>query len=359
LTGVKDSLVGQWPITLGLSFFALQVAGVSSDVFRREISLPRFIDFILFILLGFKFYSGPIERADDLDRIVNQVERLTIARAWEGYSYAVLGFFMKFVLANSLADLVILDTSTPVATLGVATIAELRIYFDFAGYSFMAYGLAMFAGINLTINFRQPFQAQNIQDFWRRWHVGLGRWLHKYVYSPTRDDLRARQVPTIFVVLITFGFSALWHGVSLNYFLWGLLHAVSFVLFVRVFSQQQWSRLIGLASLVSLLVIARMLSIDSDTLRLLAKLMAFGDVVAWRDGFASLSSLQNELTRAQIIFVVLAALFIALESLSTKLYGTSDYRLFRTTVGILSIIFITILKKIIFIIDNIHISRLI
>jgi len=343
LTGGQASLAGQWPVTLGLSFYALQVAGVASDVLRRSIRLPKYADFLVFILLGFKFYSGPIERATDLERIVNEVARLSTARAWEGFSYAILGFFMKYVLADPLATLINLDTATPVATLGVAAIAELRIYFDFAGYSFMAYGLAIFAGIDLTINFRQPFQAPNIREFWRRWHVGLGSWLHRYVYSPTRDALRARQVPTNFVALVTFGFSAVWHGVTFNYALWLLVHAAAFLMFVRIFSKRRWPRLLGLMSFVLLLVLARLLSIDSDAPRLIAKLTAFADPAAWREGFGAIAAVPGALTRSQIVTVALATLFLGLEALSARLYGSIDYRLFRTRLGLGVILLLTVL----------------
>ena len=117
LTGSAATLQNQWPVLLGITFYALQVSGVASDVFRRAIVRPALIDYLTFILLGFKFYSGPLERATDLDRVVNHVDARTDDVVWEGFSWVLLGVFMKFVIANPMAELIILDTEDPISTL--------------------------------------------------------------------------------------------------------------------------------------------------------------------------------------------------------------------------------------------------
>lgn len=330
LTGTSDSLGGQLPILLGISFYALQVAGVGSDTLRGEIARPSLLDYLIFVLLGFKFYSGPLERAIDLDRIVNRVPPLTLDRVWDGFTWTLLGFFMKFVIANPLVALIQLDTVSPIATFSVAAMAELRIYFDFAGYSFMAVGLAKLAGIELTNNFRQPLYAPNIRDFWHRWHVSLGQWLRQYIYFPIRDAMRRREMSTRFLAPSVFFVSALWHGFTFNFALWGIIHATVFFLYVRVLSKRRWHPLLGHAAILLLLIFVRLIYIDADAGRLAGKLAAFGDFDAWRVGLAGLRSLDlAHIPLRPAIATGLALVFLALEGISERRYGTIDYRLFR------------------------------
>ncbi|WP_343517837.1 MBOAT family O-acyltransferase [Sphingomonas sp.] len=344
LTGLAESLEGQLPIMLGISFYALQVSGVASDLLRGEIARPRFLDYLLFILLGFKFYSGPLERAIDLDRIVNRVPPLTLDRVWEGFSWTLLGVFMKFVIGNPLVEFIDLDTANPIATFWVATVAELRIYFDFAGYSFMAVGLAKIAGIELTNNFRQPLYAPNIRDFWHRWHVSLGQWLRQYIYYPAREALRERAIKTRLLAPSVFFVSALWHGATFNFALWGIIHAFVFWLYVVVLSKRRWPSLLAHLSIILLLIFVRLLYIDDNAGRLAGKLAAFGSIDAWRAGFAALASVRpSTIPQLPAIAVALGVIFIALEALSAKRYGTLDYRLFRTLPGMAAILVLTLL----------------
>lgn len=342
LTGTPASLQEQLPLFLGVSFYALQIGGVSSDLFRGLIPRPTMLGYLVFVLLGFKFYSGPLERAIDLDRIVNQTCPMTLKSIWDGFSWAVLGLFFKFVIANPLAPLIELDTSDPLSTVLVATLAELRIYFDFAGYSFLAVGLAKFAGIDLTLNFQQPLYAPNIAEFWRRWHVSIGRWLRHYIYLPLRDRARRSQIPTLVVAPIVFLVSALWHGATFNFALWGVIHAAAFVLYTRVLAKWQWPPALGHFALISLLIFVRLLYIDADADRLADKLLAFGDPVAWSGSIDSAGRQIQGLTRSGGVAIALALVVLALEAISARLYGTLDYALFRS-IGAVSLMIVLIL----------------
>jgi D-alanyl-lipoteichoic acid acyltransferase DltB (MBOAT superfamily) len=343
-TGTAETLQNQWPALLGITFYALQVAGVASDVFRRAIVRPALIDYLTFVLLGFKFYSGPLERATDLDRIVNHVDPRTTDVVWEGFSWVLLGVFMKFVIANPMAELIILDTDDPLSTLAVATVAELRIYFDFAGYSFMALGLARLAGIELTNNFRQPFFARNLRDFWHRWHASFGNWLRHYIYFPSRDAMRERRMPTRLLAPSIFMVSAIWHGGTVNFAMWGALHAFAFWIFVAVLSKGQWSALAAHGSIISLLIFARVLTIDADTERLFAKLAQFVDLGAWQAGIAVLSDVTASTFPKRAMFAIgLSLAFIVLELVSIRRFGTHDYRLFRTLPAMAVILVLTVL----------------
>lgn len=344
LTGSAATLQNQWPVLLGITFYALQVGGVASDVLRRAIVRPALIDYLTFILLGFKFYSGPLERATDLDRIVNHVDARTADVVWDGFSWVMLGVFMKFVIANPMAELIILDTEDPISTLAVATVAELRMYFDFAGYSFIALGLARLAGIELTNNFRQPLFARNLPDFWRRWHASFGNWLRQYIYFPLRDAMRERQMPTRLLAPSIFMVSAIWHGGTVNFAIWGAVHAFAFWMFVAVLSKRHWSSLAAHGSIVLLLIFARLLFIDADTERLLAKLAQFLDLGAWEAGIPVLSNLTvSTFPKSAMLAIGLSMTFIMLELLSIRRFGTHDYRLFRTLPATAVILVLTVL----------------
>lgn len=344
LTGTAATLQNQWPVLLGITFYALQAGGVASDVFRRVIVLPALIDYLVFILLGFKFYSGPLERATDLDRIVNHVDSRTADVLWDGFSWVLLGVFMKFVVANPMAELIILNTQDPISTLAVATVAELRIYFDFAGYSFMALGLARLAGIELTNNFRQPLFAANLPDFWHRWHASFGNWLRQYIYFPLRDAMRERQMPTRLLAPSVFMVSAIWHGGTVNFAIWGAVHAFAFWMFVAVLSKRRWSALVAHGSIITLLIFVRLLYIDADTDRLFAKLAQFVDLRAWQAGMGLMSNITlSTFPKNAMLAIGLALSFILLEWESIRRFGTHDYRLFRTLPAMAVILVLTIL----------------
>lgn len=343
-TGTAETLQNQWPALLGITFYALQVSGVASDVFRRAIVRPALIDYLTFILLGFKFYSGPLERATDLNRIVNHIDARTADVVWEGFSWVLLGVFMKFVIANPMAQLIILNTEDPISTLAVATVAELRIYFDFAGYSFMALGLARLAGIELTSNFRQPFFARNLRAFWHRWHASFGNWLRHYIYFPLRDAMCERQIPTRLLAPSIFMVSAIWHGGTVNFAMWGAVHAFAFWMFVAVLSKRNWSALAAHGSIVSLLIFARLLTIDADTERLFAKLAQFADLGAWQAGIFVLSEIAvSTFPNRAMLAIGLSIAFILLEWFSIRRFGTHDYRLFRSLPAMAVILVLTVL----------------
>jgi D-alanyl-lipoteichoic acid acyltransferase DltB (MBOAT superfamily) len=251
---------------------------------------------------------------------------------------------MKFVIANPMAELIILDTENPISTLAVATVAELRIYFDFAGYSFMAVGLARLAGIELTNNFRQPLFAANLPDFWRRWHASFGNWLRQYIYFPLRDAMRERQIPTRLLAPSVFMVSAIWHGGTVNFAIWGAVHAIAFWLFVAVLSKRRWSALAAHGSIITLLIFVRLLYIDADTDRLFAKLAHFVDLGAWQAGIAALSNTTASTFPKRAMFAIgLSLAFIFLEWVSIRRFGTYDYRLFRSLPAMAIILVLTVL----------------
>jgi len=142
----------------------------------------------------------------------------------------MIGFCMKVLIADSLAPLVERAFSLPEPSLVDAWLGNLafalQIYFDFAGYSAMAIGLGRMLGFVYPENFRDPYLATSIQDFWRRWHITLSTWLRDYLYIPLGGNRRTES-RTYINLILTMAIGGLWHGASWTFLLWGLVHGVA------------------------------------------------------------------------------------------------------------------------------------
>ena len=142
--------------------------------------------------------------------------------------WIVLGLAYKMVVADNLGNLSGLLRINPENAWHVwfeCFVFGLRIYFDFAGYSFIAVGLGLLFGIKLTLNFRSPYWALDLREFWQRWHVSLGAWLRDYIYIP----LGGRNRFWILNTLIVFVVSGIWHGAGWGFLIWGFLHGIGVV----------------------------------------------------------------------------------------------------------------------------------
>jgi hypothetical protein len=208
----------------------------------------------------------------------------------------------------------------------------------------MALGLARLAGIELTNNFRQPLFAGNLPDFWHRWHASFGNWLRQYIYFPLRDAMRARQIPTRLLAPSVFMVSAIWHGGTVNFAIWGAVHAFAFWMFVAVLSKRRWSAWAAHGSIIALLIFVRLLYIDADTERLFGKLAQFVDFGAWQAGISVLSNLTvSTFPKRAMLSIGLSIAFIVLELLSIRRFGTHDYRLLLTLPAMAVILVLTVL----------------
>lgn len=217
-------------IPVGLSFYTFQVVGFVVDTVIHQHPLPRFLDFMNFAGFFPQIVAGPIERREHL---LPQMERFRFR--WdpkaidEGAAWIVIGLFFKVCLADNLA--VHFDpraTDNPFLIWLNNIIFGFRIYYDFAGYSFIALGVARCLGISLTLNFASPYVSTNAQDFWRRWHITLSTWFRDYVYLPLGGSRTKAWGLTILVVFIV---SGIWHGAGWNFILWGLLWGLMLLLF--------------------------------------------------------------------------------------------------------------------------------
>lgn len=217
-------------IPVGLSFYTFQVVGFVVDTVIRKHPLPRFLDFMNFAGFFPQIVAGPIERRENL---LPQMERFRFR--WdpkavdEGAAWIVIGLFFKVCLADNLS--VHFDprsTDNPFLIWLNNIIFGFRIYYDFAGYSFIALGVARCLGIGLTLNFASPYVSGDAQEFWRRWHITLSTWFRDYVYLPLGGS---RTKTWALSILIVFVVSGVWHGAGWNFILWGLLWGIFLLLF--------------------------------------------------------------------------------------------------------------------------------
>lgn len=215
----------------GISFFTFQSLSYTIDFYRgdvqRESSFIRFTTFVCFFP---QLMAGPIERAKNLLPQFHQFPDIRLQNFTDGASLFLVGLFKKLALANYLACYVDRVYDNPAAfdapALLMATFAfAWQIYFDFSGYTDMARGIAKVMGFNLMLNFRNPYLATGIGEFWTRWHISLSSWFRDYVYIPLGGN-RAGTLLTYRNLLITFVVSGIWHGASWTFLVWGLLHGL-------------------------------------------------------------------------------------------------------------------------------------
>lgn len=329
LTGSSADQVAQLPWLLGLPFLVLQIGAVWREVLFEGKLLPSFLDYLLLLVFLPKFISGPLERS----ALIEDFHNMRFSRGAElerAAGFILLGLFMKFTVANQISEAVHLEFVDPPEMLLSTVAFELRVYFDLAGYSFIALGGAALVGVNLTCNFRHPFYSPNVREFWQRWHVALGRWLHATVYQPIRNNCANRFVTACLLSCVVFVASAAWHGTTVNFFAWGLFHGLCYTAYTRFFRYRAIPRVVGIGAMIGVIVFGRMLFMDSDYVRLGIKIANLFDLNAWNHGLAMFGAQTASTLRTKsIIFTIIAAFgFIVCEGVSLRLYPEKPYQLF-------------------------------
>ncbi|MCC7418386.1 MAG: MBOAT family protein [Acidobacteria bacterium] len=256
----------------GISFYTFQVVAFMIDTARdpkaKPVALLDYLNFASFFPL---VVAGPIERRASLLPQMQQFRwRCSASDIDAGLRWIALGAFAKFVLADNLAlSVKIAETANPWIVLSSIYLFGLRIYFDFAGYSFIALGLGRLLGVRLTVNFLAPYSSTSIVEFWRRWHVSLSRWFRDYVYLPlggSRHGLVALNLLIVFLV------SGLWHGAGWNYVMWGAGHGLMMVAARALSRRVRVPRPAGWFLTFNAVMISWLLFMETDAHRLLAKI---------------------------------------------------------------------------------------
>ncbi len=225
-------------LPVGISFYTFQLSAYAIDCYRNpKMPLPSLLQFLTFITFFPQLVAGPIERADNLLRQMQQHRTFDELQATEGMRLLLWGLMKKMLVADNCAfqvDFVFehySDLNPSTLWLG-ALYFTFQIYGDFAGYSDMAVGSARLLGINITRNFDRPYFASSMRDFWHRWHITLMSWFRDYVYIPLGGN-RKGEMRKRLNLSVVFLLSGLWHGANWTFVGWGLYHALVYRLPVR------------------------------------------------------------------------------------------------------------------------------
>ncbi len=231
-------------LPVGISFFTFQAMSYTIDVYRGQLEpAPRYLDFLLFVTFFPQLVAGPIVRASTF------LPQLDTRREWKNVDVQgalgqfLAGFIKKAIVADLIAgpaDAVFKDPSQfgPESIWVAVVCYSIQIYCDFSGYTDMAIGAARLLGYELCENFRFPYLASSITDFWRRWHISLSTWLRDYLYI-TLGGNRGSRWFTQRNLLLTMLLGGLWHGAGWNFVVWGAIHGVALVL------HKEWVRYVG------------------------------------------------------------------------------------------------------------------
>jgi alginate O-acetyltransferase complex protein AlgI len=224
----------KWDIILpmGISFYTFQTMSYSIDIYRRSMAPAKtLLDFSLYVTFFPQLVAGPILRADELVPQFYEPKRATQHQFFLGLLLLTIGLFQKTVFADSLlsgvsdtvfgAGMLLLPLDAWVGVLAFSG----QIFFDFAGYSLCAIGIAQMLGFYLPDNFSYPYGSVGFSEFWRRWHISLSTWLRDYLYIPlggNKNGLTRTQINLMLTMLL----GGLWHGAGWTFVIWGFLHGL-------------------------------------------------------------------------------------------------------------------------------------
>lgn len=230
--GLHFALPGlNWAIPVGISFFTFQAVGYMLDVYHGRVKAERnLLDYLLFVSFFPQVMSGPISKADELLPQIKNPHKFDFEQGKQGLKYLLWGMFIKLVIADRLGLYVDTVYANYIhysgSSIFIASVFySLQIYCDFAGYSLMAIGIARTLGFNLINNFKRPYLATSITDFWKRWHISLTRWLTQQIYIPLGGS-RCSKPRTYWNIFVTFLVSGIWHGANWTFIVWGVMHGL-------------------------------------------------------------------------------------------------------------------------------------
>lgn len=214
LTGLDSGTINSVDYFWGYSFFSLSLCYL---VLNSKLNIKS----ILFLLNPIRFFTGPI-----LFSTTNKLRNVSLKRISTVSTWMILGVFFAYVLAPTLkVFLSMRHSKNAIDVLFFAFTYEFYVYLNFAGLSFLVMGFLRLLGISCINNFNSPFSATNIIEYWQRWHIGLSQLCKRLFYEPVK-----KRFGLYFAVLVTFLSSALWHGISTNFIIWGIFHSAAWLL---------------------------------------------------------------------------------------------------------------------------------
>jgi D-alanyl-lipoteichoic acid acyltransferase DltB (MBOAT superfamily) len=216
-------------LPVGISFYTFQTLSYSIDVYKGEQKAEKHLgQFALYVSYFPQLVAGPIERFSRLNPQLKEEHPFTYDNLSNGLRLMLYGFFIKMVIADNLSIIVDKIYEAPQTfhswdiLLGLFCYS-FQIYGDFFGYSIIAIGTAKIMGVDLMDNFKTPYLAKNIGEFWQRWHISLSTWFRDYIYYPLGGN-RSSKLRWSYNILVVFIVSGIWHGANWTFILWGTLY---------------------------------------------------------------------------------------------------------------------------------------
>lgn len=238
-------------LPLGISFFTFQQLSYLIDVYRKEAKVYSFLDFAVYITFFPQLVAGPIVLHDEFIPQINREDNWCIKTEnfEKGLMSFTVGLAKKVLIADLIGNMVNWSYANVAELSGLEVVITmlaytLQIYFDFSGYSDMASGIARMFNIILPMNFDSPYKADNIIEFWKRWHMTLTRFFSKYVYIPLGGN-RGGEARTYFNIFIVFLVSGLWHGANWTFIIWGICHGIA-----NIFCRFGWGYIKRIPSII-------------------------------------------------------------------------------------------------------------
>ena len=235
-------------LPLAISFYTFQQIAFLVDLYKKNITLNRFSDYLFFVLFFPQLVAGPIVH---YRQIIEQIQKGVFETVKWNYIQAgtvlfSIGLFKKVILADQFFPIAnkafehIVTLHSIDAWIGIVAYSY-GIYFDFSGYTDMAIGLALLFGIYLPVNFFSPYKAVNMVDFWRRWHITLSHFLRDYIYIPLGGNRKGSRREG-YNLLITMILGGIWHGAGWTFLLWGFFHGLLLVfIHLKQYHFPQWN----------------------------------------------------------------------------------------------------------------------
>lgn len=308
LTGSHAS--GSSYIFYGLSFYTASIAYLNSKN-TLELADAIKVSNPIFLFTGpIALFAKPIKYRSIRLRVVYFLP------------FLVIGFFYFQIVAAPLsAYMFLLHKTDAISSLIFAVIFEIFVYYNFCGLSLVVYSISGMVGYRIPLNFRQPFSATNLVDFWKGWHTSLSTVLKELFYKPAKS-----RVGSFGALLLVYVSSAIWHGVTFNFILWGLFHAICFYLTVRILKLNiKFRYLITLPLMVFGIIIGRLVFADSNTDRLIEKLYFKGADIA---EFGELFAAPQESKIALLFGLILISCELALKK--NRFVKKRNYKHLRT-----------------------------
>ncbi len=223
-------------LPVGISFYTFQSMSYSIDIYRKQIKASdSLLDFAVYVAFFPQLVAGPIERAGNMLKQFTGKPQQTVDRTLDGFDLILRGFFKKIVVADNIAPFVNMvfgdvDSASTLSMWMACYAFGIQLYCDFSGYTDIARGTSKLLGFELMENFKAPFGARNISDFWKRWHISLSTWLRDYLYISLGGN-RGTKLLQLRNLVIVMALGGLWHGAAWHFLLWGVYHGALLVLY--------------------------------------------------------------------------------------------------------------------------------